>query len=68
MKLSIRVGWVATLENDHATTLWTEQNKAAEFKRGTESLEDDPRSWCPATVTMPSKTSTVFDTTSWPIV
>ena len=43
----IHANMVATLGND-APALSTVKNWAAEFKRGRESLEDDPRAGCPA--------------------
>ncbi|KAL7374618.1 hypothetical protein ABVT39_004094 [Epinephelus coioides] len=46
----IQADVVATLGDD-APALSTVQKWAAEFKRGRESLEDDPRSRCPATAT-----------------
>ena len=46
----IHADMVATLGDD-APALSTTQKWAAEFKRGRQSLEDDPRSGCPATAT-----------------
>ena len=46
----IRTDMVSTLGND-ALALSTVKKWAAEFKRGRESLEDDPRSGRPSTAT-----------------
>ena len=46
----IHTDMVSTLKDD-APALSTVKKWTAEFKRGRESLEDDPRSGCPSTAT-----------------
>ena len=57
----IHANMVATLEDD-APALSTVKKWAAEFKRGRESLEDDPRFGCPASATTQENINCVYHT------